>query len=106
MLKPIYVNDVEIAFGGNMVKLLPTMEEIPSEYKNGSSKWNKVVGDWFFCGLKNCKWEAREGVETKDALNHIKAIMSSFDPKHEHKEAGCAYLLSCFFHDVSYEKAK
>lgn len=106
MLKPVEVNDVEIAFGGNMEKLLPSMEEIPEEYKNGSNKWNKVVGDWFFYGLKSCKWEPKEGIDTKDAINHIKAIMSSFDPKHEHKEAGCAYLLSYFFNDVSYEKAK
>jgi hypothetical protein len=32
--------------------------------------------------------------------------MSSWEPKHEHKEAGCAYLLSEFFDDVNYKKAK
>ena len=102
-MKPIKVTDLDIAFGTNIEKLLPTMEEIPKEFKDGNSKWNKVASDWFFNGLNNCKWNPKDGVVTNDALRHIKAVMGSFQPSHEHKEAGCAYLLSEFFNDVEYE---
>lgn len=104
-MKPIEVSDLEIAFGGDMKKLLPAWKDIPEEFKNERTKWNKVVSDWFFHGLKNCIWKPKEGIEADKALRHVQAIMSSFEPKHEHKEAGCAYLLSLFFDDVKYEKA-
>lgn len=104
--KPIEVNGIDAAFGGNMKKLLPAWNEIPEEFKHRRNKWVDVVGDWFFCGLKNCRWTPKEGIDTGRALAHIKAIMASWEPKHEHKEAGCAYLLSEFFEDVKYDRAK
>jgi hypothetical protein len=100
------VNRVDIAFGGNMAKLLPKYEDIPKEYKNmnDTTKWNKLVLDWFYCGLKSLKLKPKVGVDTNKAMAHIKAIMASWEPKHEHKIAGCAYLLSQWFDDVQYEK--
>jgi hypothetical protein len=106
MLKPIEIENSDMIFGGNMKKLLPKYNEIPDEFKDRNTKWNKVFNDWFFCGLKNCKWIPKEGIDTDKALRHIKAIMGSWEPKHEHKEAGCAYLMSEFFNDVKYERAK
>jgi hypothetical protein len=103
MLYPIEVSDVELAFGGRMEKLLPEYNEIPQEFKNGNTKWNKVVTDWFYGGLKNCRWMPKKGVDTAKAVRHIGAIMGSFEPSHEHKMAGCAYLLSSFFKDVKYD---
>lgn len=100
------VNGLELAFGGDMKKLLPSYNEIPDEFKNDRNKWVKVVSDWFFYGLKNAQWKPKEGIDTQKALRHVKAIMGSWEPNHEHKEAGCAYLLSEFFEDVKYEKAK
>lgn len=106
MIKPIIVSDLDTVFDGKIEILLPQYDQIPDEFKNNKSKWNKVVSDWFFFGLKNCNWIPKEGIETKLALRHIMAILSSFEPKHEHKEAGCAYLLSKFFNDVTYETLK
>lgn len=107
MFQIMEVNDVDIAFGGHTDKLLPKYEEIPDEFKNMNSrtKWNKMVDDWFYCGLKNLRLKPKAGVDTEKALKHIRAVMASFEPKHEHKIAGCAYLLSKWFDDVSYEKA-
>jgi hypothetical protein len=106
MLKPIGVTDADIAFGGRAMKLLPKYADIPDEFKVGRTRWNDVVDDWFFRGLKNCRWHPKEGIDTTRALRHIKAIMGSREPKHEHKEAGCAYLLCEFFDDVEYETVK
>jgi hypothetical protein len=100
------VTGLDLAFGGDMKKLLPAYNDIPEEFRRGRTKWNKVVSDWFFFGLKNANWVPKDGVDQNKALSHVKAIMGSWDPSHEHKEAGCAYLLSEFFNDVKYERAK
>ena len=100
------VSGLEMTFGGDMKKLLPAMSDIPREFQMGHTKWNDLVSTWLFYGLKNCEWKPKEGIDTQQALRHIKAIMGSWEPKHEHKEAGCAYLLSEWFEDVKYERAK
>jgi hypothetical protein len=100
------VTDLDLTFGGNMKKLLPDYSIIPDEFKHGRNKWCKVVGDWYFYGMKNCTWKPKEGIDTQKALRHVKAVVGSWEPKHEHKVAGCAYLLSEFFEDVKYERAK
>lgn len=103
-MKPVKVTDVDLAFGGKTDKLLPAMEDIPDEFKTDSSKWNQVVSDWFYRGLQGAVWTPKEGVNSADGIRHIQAIMASFQPKHEHKFAGCAYLLNEFFDEVTYKK--
>ncbi|KPV60736.1 hypothetical protein QJ48_04215 [Paenibacillus sp. A3] len=97
--KPVDVSDVQLAFGGDMKKLLPPMSDIPREFQDGHTKWNDLVGKWFLRGLNKLNVTPRAGVDGKKALRHIKAILGSWEPKHEHKEAGCAYLMSLFFED-------
>lgn len=103
-LMPQPLDAARSAFPANVRDLLPKWEDIPDEFKSFSGKWQDVVTAWFFSGVQNCQWKPREGVDTQAALLHVGACMGSFEPKHEHKEAGCAYLLSEFFEDVTYEK--
>lgn len=109
-MKPVKVSEVDLVFGWNVSKLIPPMEQIPVEFVSVSdhnrNEWVKMVNDWFFKGLKNVEWKPKEGVETTEAIRHVTAIMRSFEPTHEHKVAGCAYLLSEFFEDVKYELAE
>lgn len=103
---PMEVTGLDLAFGGDMKKLLPQMDDIPEEFRKRSSKWNELIGQWFFKGLKKLEVNPREGVDRSKALAHVKACLSSFEPKHEHKVVGCAYLMSQFFEDdFSYEVA-
>lgn len=102
MIEVQEVTGADMVFGGDMKKLLPDYNTIPEQFKNGNTKWNQVFSDWFYCGMKNCVWVPKPGIDISKALRHIRAIMCSFDPKHEHKEAGVAYLLSEFFEDVTY----
>lgn len=96
-LKPVEVKDVELAWGKTK-GLLPDVSEIPKEFFNSSNKWNMVISSWFFKGLSmDTQVEPKEGVDVRAAIRHISAILKSFEPKHEHKIAGCAYLLSEFF---------
>jgi hypothetical protein len=105
-MKPITVADVDIAFGGNIWKLMPAMAKIPSEFHHGSNKWNKFMSDWFYRGLKNLNVTPKKGIDEKAALRHLAAILKSWEPKHEHKEAAVAYLASLWFEDVTYETVK
>ncbi len=101
------VTDLDVVFPGNVEALMPKWEDIPKEFRGWrATKWNGVFNDWFYAGLRNASWMPKDGVDTAKALRHIKAIMGSWNPKHEHKEAAVAYLLSEWFEDVKYEKGE
>ena len=103
--KPVDVDKVDLAFGGRMSVLLPAKEDIPKEFWGGHTKWNDLVSAIFFCGGKIIKKTPKEGIDGTKALNHIRAILGSFEPSHEHKDAGCAYLFSLWFDEFEFEKA-
>jgi hypothetical protein len=105
---PKEVDDVTLAFPASVRHLMPEYKDIPKEFRNLNhrNKWGKMVSDWFFCGLKNLELTPKPGIDEKKALRHIRAIIGSFEPKHEHKTAACAYLLSLWFDDVKYDVAK
>jgi hypothetical protein len=103
--KPQEVNDIDMVFGGGCSKLLPEMDEIPDEFtRHKGTKWNVIVCDWFFAGLKGHKYKMKDGVDADMAWRHLSTIMRSFEPAHEHKEAGVAYLMSLWFDEVTYTK--
>lgn len=124
-MRPIpEVSDIEIAFPTRAMEILPAMKDIPDEFvevsscswdgkttrrcRNGKpgSRWLEVISDWFFRGLKDVEWTPKPGVDPKKALRAIQACMGDWSPSHEHKEAGCAFLLSEWFEDVKYQPAK
>lgn len=93
--QPKEVSDLNLVFGGDMSQLLPDWESIPEEFKTWQgTDWNKFVSKWFFGGAKKTMVTFDPAVDMTLALRHLKAIMMSFEPKHEHKEAGVAWLLS------------
>lgn len=93
------VMDVDIAFGGGC-KHLPKMEDIPHEFKeHGDNKWLKAQRDWFYNGVKKSQFVPKDGVDSGKAFRLLASIQGSFEPSHEHKEAGVAYLMSQFFDD-------
>ena len=103
--KPVVVTDLDLAFGGDMKELLPPYDEIPDEFKVGvGNKWVTLVSRWFSEGL-SAGMDLHYDPEVTDpgvALSHVNAILLSFAPKHEHKIAGCAYLMSRWFGDVTF----
>ncbi len=103
MLKVPDVTMLDVAFGARAMDFMPKMEDIPESFTN-QEKWSKVTGHWFFCGLKNAKWTPKAGVDQGKALAAVKAVLGSFAPKHEHKEAAVAYMLSEWFEDVTYDE--
>jgi len=96
--KPKEVTGAEIAFGGNMRELLPPYNELPENFRRMRGYWADLTTKAFFEGLsKKDIPEPKDGIDKGMALAHIKACLVSFEPKHEHKTAGVAYLFSLWF---------
>lgn len=103
-LLPKEVDQATLAFPANVIgTLLPKWEEIPKEFKDGN-KWTQLAQHIFFYGGKGIEFLVKDGVDQAKANRHIMACLRSFEPKHEHKEAGVGYLLSEFFADFELPK--
>ena len=94
------ITDLEVAF--STTRLLPAWEDIPEDFKK-LYKGNIYVEltDAIFCGGERPKGNVKfnEGFdETQEGFYSLQrcvtAHMRSFEPKHEHKIAGIAYMIS------------
>lgn len=94
--QPTAVDDVLFVFPGSVSHLMPPMAEIPPEFKEFYNPWARVASKWFALGLKGTL-VPKEGIDKKAALRHLATVLRSFEPRHEHKEAAVAYLLSLWF---------
>lgn len=105
--QPTPVDRVTLAFPADVEHLMPdrdtcedALEELPREERKG---WIDFQRKWFFDGLPaDTKVDLKEGVDGQTAFEHLAAIQGSFQPKHEHKEAGVAFLASRWFNSVDY----
>ena len=89
-------HDVDAAFPANVVgTLLPPMAEIPEEFREHRSEWCAIAMRLFFNGGKLPQVKA--GVDAGKAKRHLVAVLGSFEPKHEHKEAGAGWLMSLWY---------
>lgn len=99
------ISDPEMAFG--TTKLLAKPSEVPEELDfRGRSKWNKLFSDMFFSGITELDVVPKGGVDVAAALKCIKAHMTSWESKHEEKEAGVAFMMSVLFEDVTWTAGK
>lgn len=114
--KPVVLSGLDVAFGAGhdlMEKVLPAWKEIPEDFTwNGGSgkgearQWIHKVEDWFYKGITALKVTMKEDVDPDVALRHLRCIIGSFEPKHEHKTAGAAYLMSLWYHRFDYTVVK
>ena len=95
---------LDVVFPVSVSGMMPPYESVPQEFKRGTTKWNTLFSEWFYAGLKSLVLTPKPGIDRGEALGVIKAVMGSFEPKHEHKEAAVAYLLSLWFEDASWER--
>lgn len=100
------ITDVELAFPANGVSRLPAWDRIPKEYQDQNHPRCNTVEVWFGMGLKMNKIVPKKGIDQIKAFRHLKAIMGSYEPKHEHKIAGVAYLIDQWFEKFDVEVAK
>jgi len=100
MLKIFEVSDLEMAFGVENQKI-PKTSDIPQEFWDEKTYWNKLFSTLFFKGGEITNIIPKEGVDSDKALRAIKAVMRSWEPKHEDKEAIVAYMFSQWFENIN-----
>lgn len=100
-MEPKEVSDALMAYPAVVVgKYLPMQEDIPKEFWR-DNEWTSLAHDWFFGKIKeDSKFYPKEGIDAEKAFRHCNCILRSYQPKHEHKIAGVAYLMSQFFEKV------
>lgn len=98
------IDDVTLAFPAGIKHLMPPYADIPEEFKQHlDTKWNRLQSDWFYRGITKLEVTPKPGVNKDKALRHLAAIQGSYEPKHEHKEAAVAFLMSEWFEDATWE---
>lgn len=98
--QPQKVSDLLIVFPGAIDHLLPDWNDIPEDFRRGNGEarpWLKLQSDWFYQGIPANALATKEGVDPDTAIRHVKCIQGSFSPKHEHKQAAVAWLMSRWF---------
>lgn len=97
--QPTPLTPAEVAFGaaGRCLDLMPRWEDIPDDFRRGHTEWNRTVRTWFYSGLSGWPCTPKPGIDHGVALGHLSAIQGSFEPKHEHKMAAVAYLMSLWY---------
>lgn len=119
---PQKIDDALFAFPATVCgTLLPYSEDIPEEFRGHSrTVWHDCFNHMFFGDgrdekkkhplekLAECaeefdpKFHMKEGIDGETAYRHLMACMRSFEPQHQHKEAGCAYLMSLWFEKIEW----
>lgn len=95
------ISDVQFAFPAEALEWMPPMEEIPEEFKRGHTEQNKLASVWFVSGLpEGTKFYPKPGVDARAAVRAINATLSSYAPKHQHKEAAVAYMIASWFDKI------
>lgn len=95
--KPVVVSDVNMAFPAYVMHLLPAQEEIPAEFHSSSNPWHRLAQEWFMVGLPGAQADVVDGIDGGVALRHLRTVLGSFQPQHEHKIAAVAFLCSQWF---------
>ena len=97
--RPKVVTDLELAFPTDISNLLPPYDYILERFDPDTSPFCDLADTWFFKGLNAQQLVPKPGIVKGTALRHLKAVMGSWTPKHEHKISAVGYLLSLWFEE-------
>lgn len=102
--QPHQVSDIQVALPADLNGLLPPWTAIPEDFRRDEGKarpWRRLQADWFFRGISKSAVVPRPDVDAEKAWRHLGVIQGSWDPKHEHKMAAVAWLMSRWFKAVA-----
>lgn len=93
---------IEAVFGANLSHY-PDMDSIPDEFRHGRAKGCDVFSKLFFSGgkVEDHGLQLKPGVDRSKFYRALRALMSSFEPKHELKEATCGWLIESHTEAIS-----
>ena len=86
---------IDASFGAKMADY-PTMAQVPVAFHDHSGPYQSVVTKLFFQGgsLPDYGLTIKKVIDRAQAMTAIRALLCSFEPKHEHKTAVVAWALS------------
>lgn len=90
------ITDVDLTFG--TTKLLPKTDNIPNDFRErGDDLPYFQVVNALFSGkpLVSGDVEFKDGFDPEKVVRVVRAHLASWEPKHEHKISGVAYMLKC-----------
>lgn len=89
--------NLDCAFGADL-RDYPPYDTIPEQFKRGNTPANNVISTLFFKGgrLDDFGLRVKAGVDRSAFFGALQSMLGSFAPKHEHKEAACAWLVHEF----------
>lgn len=94
---PKEVDDALLAFPATVIgTLLPRWEDIPVEFRERQSIQCRRFEELLH-GRGQLRVRIRENIDPQLAVRHLKAVLNSYEPKHEHKMAGACYLMSLWY---------
>ena len=94
----------EINPADGIANLMP--DDIPDEFYKTGNPYVKCAQAWLSRGISRFGLKAKPNVQKVHALRHMSVIMRSWEPKHEDKIAGVAYLMSQWFDLVNNQTSK
>ena len=93
-----------LAYPSDVKSLIPPASTIPAEFWRPSGTWDDALfNGLFFGGCANVRFYPARGIDAELAYRHVTAIMRSWEPKHEHKQAACRYLFTQWFDKVEWD---
>lgn len=100
---PIEVSDIEIAFPAHGLRLMPKREDMPET----NERWNALAHALFSGTADELQllpsiFMVENNFEPETAWRHLRCVLGSYEPKHEHKMEAVAFLLSLWFRHASW----
>lgn len=85
---------IDASFGASLADY-PNREIIPEDHRSGRSRGCAVFSSFFFGGgkLEDHGLRLKADVDPQEFFPALHALMSSFAPPHELKEATCGWLI-------------
>jgi hypothetical protein len=91
------ISRVDVAFPARVAHLMPPLPL--ASYKR-RAECERFAMRWFYDGLNGATFVPRAGINQSTALRHIRCILGSYEPSHEHKIEAVAWLLDQWFEEV------
>lgn len=92
---PQEVNDLQMAFGGDVRYLMP---DTVGYERNANPEWERIGSNIFFKGVtEEAKFHPAEDIDPEQAFRHIMVVLRSWSFKHEHKEWAVGLLFKTWF---------
>lgn len=109
---PVEISDVSLAFPADALDYMPAWADIPEDFKSytaAANDWQEFAHTWFrygigseYTGFLCTEVGDDERLDGETVTRQISAILGSYAPKHEHKMASVAYLLSLWIDSAVY----